>query len=222
MEPDRYFKALGMAEVMPWLSRYPWRLLRFDRGGYLCRYGEPVPMLLLLLEGRVSVSITPPHGRTHIITYCQPGELICGDVEVALGNTQATADLRADGGDTLCAGIPIAAHRGALLEDVDFLRFALSRVSREMVKDSLYAANNLLFPVEERLGAYLINTAQEGIFRGNLTRLSELLGVSYRQISRVMKTFLDRGWLERTEDGWRILEQEPLKRMAALMEEPLK
>lgn len=222
MDFEEHFKILGMDGTMLWLGRYPWRACRYGKGAYLCRYGEPVPLLLLLLEGRVSVSLTPPHGRTHIITYCSPGELICGDVEVSLGSTAATADLRADGGPVLCAGIPIAEHRAALLHDGDFLRFALGRVSREMVKDSLYAANNLLFPVEQRLGAYLVNTAQDGVFQGNLTRLSELLGVSYRQLSRVMKSFLDRGWLERTAGGWRILQPAPFQSMAALMDEPPK
>lgn len=217
---EGYFTALGLHESMPWLRRYPWELFRWRRGEYLCRYGESVPRLLLLLSGKVAVSITPPHGRTHLITYCAPGDLICGDVEVALGNTQATADLRAEEGDAYCASISIAAHREALMDDPDFLRCAVRRLAREMVKDSLYSANNLLFPVEERLGAYLVNTAQNGIFRGNLTRLSELFGVSYRQVSRVMKSFLERGWLERTGDGWRILRPEPLERMAELMDQP--
>ena len=141
-------------------------------------------------------------------------------MEVALENACATADLRAEEGPALCAAIPLEEHRQALMDDRDFLRFALRRVSREMIKDSLYAANNLLFPVEERLGAYLSNTARDGVFRGNLTRLSEMLGVSYRQVSRVMRSFLERGWLERTEGGWRILQPEPLERMAALMDEP--
>lgn len=217
---DGYFSALSLYTSMPWLSRYPWVLLRWRRGEYLCRYGGSVPRLLILLSGKVAVSISPPHGRTHLITYCTPGSLICGDVETVLGNTQATADLRAEEEDAWCASIPIAAHREALMNDLDFLRCAVRRLAREMVKDSLYAANNLLFPVEERLGAYLANTAQNGVFQGNLTRLSELFGVSYRQVSRVMKSFLERGWLERCADGWHILQPGPFERMAALMEEP--
>ena len=43
-----------------------------------------MPRLLFLLEGRVAVSITPSHGRTHLITCYDPVALICGDVEVAL------------------------------------------------------------------------------------------------------------------------------------------
>lgn len=197
----------------PWLSRYSWQLLRYQKGEYLCRYREPVPQLLFLLEGRVTVSLTPPHGRTHIITYCQSGSLICGDVEVALGNTHATADLRADGGDVLCAGGSIPRQREALLSDLDFLRCCVRRLSREMLKDSIYSANNLLFPLDQRLAAYIMGAAREGVFQANLTRTAELLGVSYRQLSRIMGRFAEQGLLEKTPAGWRLLDR---KRLAAL------
>lgn len=206
---------------LPWLERYPWQLLRYDNREYLCRYREPVPYLLFLLKGRVSVSITPPHGRTHIISYCPEGSLVCGDVEVALGNTCATADLRAEEGTALCAGISIAAHRQPLLTDLDFLQCALRRLSREMVRDSMYTAHNLLYPLEDRLGAYLFRSARDGVFRGNLTRTAELLGVSYRQLSRIMRAFTERGWLEKESGGWRILRLQPFQDMAGQMDDPL-
>lgn len=207
-------------ETHPWIYRYPWQLRRYAKGEYLCRYRESVPFLLLLLSGKVTVSISPPHGRTHIITYCAPGSLICGDVEVALGNTLATADLRSVEGDVWCASIPIAPHRKTLLSDLDFLRCTIQRLAREMVKDTCYAANNLLFPLEDRLGAYLIYNAEDDVFRGNLTRIAELLGVSYRHLSRVMGSFVERGWLEKISGGWRILSPAPLEKMAEQMDEP--
>lgn len=202
----------------PWLSRYPWELLRYQRGEYLCRYREPVPKLLFLLEGRVTVSLTPPHGRTHIITYCQSGTLICGDVEVALGNTHATADLRAEGGDALCAGCSISRHREDLLRDLDFLQCCVRRLSREMIKDSVYAANNLLFPLDQRLAAYIVGAASGGLFQANLTRTAELLGVSYRQLSRVMRGFTEQGLLEKGPEGWRILDREGMAALGADIE----
>ena len=52
----------------PWLSRYSWQLLRYQKGEYLCRYREPVPQLLFLLEGRVTVSLTPV-SYTHLDVY---------------------------------------------------------------------------------------------------------------------------------------------------------
>lgn len=191
-EPERLealFAAQGLAEKLPWLRRYPWQLLRFRRGEYLCQYGGPVPLLLLLLEGRVSVSLTPGHGRTHLVTWCGPGSLVCGDVEVAFRGAPATADLRAEEGPALCAGVGIDAHRAVLMDDPDFLRSTVRRLSQEMIKDSVHAANNLLFPLEDRLAGYLLEAAgPDGGFRGNLSRTAELPGVSYRQLSRVLRS----------------------------------
>lgn len=218
-DPDRLracFTALELMKRMPWAAHYPWRLLRFQRGEYLCRYGETVPLLLLLLEGRVTVSLTPGHGRTHLVTWCEPGQLICGDVETALDTALATADLRAEEGGVLCAGIGIAAHRETLMSDVEFLRYTVRRLSQKMIKDSVYAANNLLFPLEDRLAAYLLSASgDDGVFRGNLTRTAELLGVSYRQLSRVMRSFTALGRVERTREGWALLDRAALERQAA-------
>lgn len=210
------FAALGLEEQLPWVGRYPWRLLRFRKGEYLCQYGQPVPLLLLLLEGQVSISLTPGHGRTHLVAWCDPGDLICGDVEVAFQSGPATADLRAEQGPVLCAGIGIDAHRAALMDDLDFLRSTVRRLSREMIKDSVYAANNLLFPLEDRLAGYLLEAAgPDGIFRGNLSRTAELLGVSYRQLSRVLRSLDQEGKLERTAEGWAIRDRAALERQSA-------
>lgn len=210
--------ALAKTGELSWLARYPWAFLRFQKGEHLCRYREPVSSLLFLLEGRASVSITPPHGRTHIITFCEAGALICGDVEVALGNTLATADLRAEGGPAWCAALSIEEHRAVLLADAEFLRYSFRRVAGEMIHDSLCAANNLLFPVDERMAAYLLTASVERVFRGNLTHTAQLLGVSYRQISRVMRGFAERGWVEKGAEGWHILNFAALANFSAAVE----
>lgn len=210
--------ALGRETGMSWLGRYPWKLLRVQKGEYLCRYREPLSSLYLLLEGRISVSITPPHGRTHIVTFCAPGTLVCGDVEVALGNTLATADLRAEGGAAWCASLPIGDYRERLLDDADFLRYAFRRLAREMIHDAVCAANNLLFPLDERLAAYLLEVAHGEVFRENLTHTAQLLGVSYRQLARVLRGFAERGWMTRCEGGWRILDRSALAEFSAEIE----
>lgn len=213
---EGYFSTLSLPQHLPWVGSYPWQLLRFHRGEYLCQFGAPVPLLLLLLEGSVSISLTPGHGRTRLITLCQPGTLICGDVEVAQDGALATADLRAVEGEALCAGISISQHREALMQDLDFLRYAVRRLSQEMVKDSIYAANNLLFPLEDRMAGYILDTAgADGIFRANLTRTAELLGVSYRQLSRVLRSLSDQGRITRTRQGWQITDRPALERQSA-------
>lgn len=202
----------------PWLERYPWQLCRYGKREYLCRFREPVGQLLFLLEGRVSVSLTPPHGRTHIITWSLTEGLICGDVEVALGNTTASADLRSEDG-ALCLSLPIAPHVEALREDNEFLRYALARLSDQMIHQSIYTANNLLFLLETRMAGYVLAYSEDGIFRANLTHTAELLGASYRQLSRVMRGFTEQGLLKKEGDAWHITGWDALDAMAADMEQ---
>lgn len=202
-----------LCKSYPWLGRYPWELCRYARREYLCHYRESVERLIFLLEGAVSVSLTPPHGRTHIITYATVDDLICGDVEVALGSSLASADLRAEE-NTLCLTLPIAPHREALLGDNDFLRFALARLSTQMVRQSIYTANNLLFPLENRMAAYILYYLVGDPFEVNLTHTAELMGASYRQLSRVMREYRERGFLEKTDSGWRILDRSALEVLA--------
>lgn len=204
----------------PWLSGYPWQLCRYAKREYLCRFREPIYRLIFLLEGRVSISITPPHGRTHIIVYAGTDDLLCGDVEVALSNTVANADLRAET-EALCLFLPIAPHLAALQRDRDFLFYALGRLSRQMVNESIYTANNLLFPLENRLAAYVLYYSEGNMFRANLTRIAELMGVSYRQLSRVMRGFIQEGLLVKAEGGWHITGREKLELLSADIENPI-
>lgn len=211
-EPDRLetlLAASGM-HAIPWVDRYPWQLVQIPKGEHLCRLGEPVGHLVLFLEGRLSVSVPTPQGRSYLISYCRVGTLVCGDVEVAEGGSSAATDIRAE---TLswCAVIPLDPYRQALLSDLDFLRYALRRLSGELVRGSIYAANNLLAPLENRLAKYLIITAHQGVFQENLTRLAELMGVSYRQLSRVMRSFRERGYIRKEGAAWRLVDTAALE-----------
>lgn len=51
-----------------------------------------------------------------------------GDVEVVLGNIQATTDQRAQEDGALCAALPLAEYREALCSDLGFLRYASRRL----------------------------------------------------------------------------------------------
>ena len=80
-----------------------------------------------------------------------------GDVEVVLGNIQATTDQRAQEDGALCAALPLAEYREALCSDLGFLRYASRRLARIVVMNTFRATNDLLLPLENRLAAYLLS-----------------------------------------------------------------
>ena len=148
----------------------------------------------------------------------QPGELVGGDVEVVLGNVQATTDQRAQEDGALCAALPLAEYREALCSDLGFLRYASRRLARIVVMNTFRATNDLLLPLENRLAAYLLSQAEDGWFHGTLTRTAETLSTSYRQLTRVMSRFAQAGYLRRTPEGWRLEEPDALQALAESVE----
>ena len=109
-DPERLaalFARCRIPERLPWTAAYPWTLQYYEKGEYLCRLREPMQSLYLLLEGGIQTSLTNAAGRTRLVATAQPGELVGGDVEVVLGNIQATTDQRAQEDGALCAALPL-------------------------------------------------------------------------------------------------------------------
>ena len=216
-DPERLaalFARCRIPERLPWTAAYPWTLQYYEKGEYLCRLREPMESLYLLLEGGIQTSLTNAAGRTRLVATAQPGELVGGDVEVVLGNVQATTDQRAQEDGALCAALPLAEYREALCSDLGFLRYASRRLARIVVMNTFRATNDLLLPLENRLAAYLLSQAEDGWFHGTLTRTAETLSTSYRQLTRVMSRFAQAGYLRRTPEGWRLEEPDALQALA--------
>ena len=220
-DPERLaalFARCRIPERLPWTAAYPWTLQYYEKGEYLCRLREPMQSLYLLLEGGIQTSLTNAAGRTRLVATAQPGELVGGDVEVVLGNVQATTDQRAQEDGALCAALPLAEYREALCSDLGFLRYASRRLARIVVMNTFRATNDLLLPLENRLAAYLLSQAEDGWFHGTLTRTAETLSTSYRQLTRVMSRFAQAGYLRRTPEGWRLEEPDALQALAESVE----
>ena len=163
--------------------------------------GNPWRASTCFWRGGIQTSLTNAAGRTRLVATAQPGELVGGDVEVVLGNVQATTDQRAQEDGALCAALPLAEYREALCSDLGFLRYASRRLARIVVMNTFRATNDLLLPLENRLAAYLLSQAEDGWFHGTLTRTAETLSTSYRQLTRVMSRFAQAGYLRRTPRG---------------------
>ena len=210
-DPERLaalFARCRISERLPWTAAYPWTLQYYEKGEYLCRLREPMQSLYLLLEGGIQTSLTNAAGRTRL----------GGDVEVVLGNIQATTDQRAQEDGALCAALPLAEYREALCSDLGFLRYASRRLARIVVMNTFRATNDLLLPLENRLAAYLLSQVEDGWFHGTLTRTAETLSTSYRQLTRVMSRFAQAGYLRRTPEGWRLEDPDALRALAESVE----
>ncbi|MBB6695545.1 cyclic nucleotide-binding domain-containing protein [Cohnella xylanilytica] len=184
-------------ELLPHLA-----LRKYEPDERLCSQGDKPDHLYLLVEGKLRVSTSSAEGRTLVLTFHQPPELI-GEIEFARG---------ADYLNTVEAVTPVVAISAPYrylsafaLDHPPFLRWLLDVISRKFWTKSESLSFNLMHPVETRLAGYLLSRAADCSgtpFQGRL-RSAELkdaanaIGTSYRHLNRVIGRLCAEGLLER-------------------------
>ena len=110
-----------------------------------------------------------------------------------------------------CVGVSLSRHRDVLLNDVPFLQYVGKTLAERLTsRDESF----LLDPLEIRLSYFILANAQEGIFRFNLTEASKILNVSYRHLTRTLKSFCEDGLLEKQGHAFLIVAPDALVRLS--------
>ncbi|MGG1575245.1 Crp/Fnr family transcriptional regulator [Fictibacillus sp. NRS-1165] len=201
-------------QLMPHLKLY-----QFNRGENICSQGEPSEYLYVLVKGKVKVFTTSPEGKTLILSFKTPLELI-GDIEYVRG-TDTVNTVEAVSPVTM-----IGVHQRWLKkyasEDSAFLQFLLKIITDKFYVKSNSLRFNLLYPVEVRLASYLLSvsfdesnsllTGQHSA--GSLKDAANLIGTSYRHMNRVIQQFCNEGLVERNSKGILVKDREGLRRLA--------
>lgn len=159
------------------------RLLTFQKGELLCKEGEYLPYLLLLIAGKVKVCVTEANGKTLLLSFYDRGSIL-GDIELMLdnpGTTTATAITT-----VRCVGLPMNSCRHELTENLTFMKYTAQTIAIKLEASARRTATNMLHTLESRLCAYIIATSENEYFQENLTEIAELLGTSYRHLLRSM------------------------------------
>lgn len=198
-------------ESFRFLASYPFELFSFTREERLCTYGEPMPYLLLLMEGKAKIFLTLENGKTLLVAFIEAMELI-GDLElctdhIARNSVQATTK-------AYCLGVPMSYCMDVMLKDPVFLRLISTELAKKLDGCSSTYAVNMLYPLSSRLAGYLLYMEEDGAFLEHLGALSEYLGTSYRHLLRVFHEFLESGFIARESGGYRILNRMALMELA--------
>lgn len=208
----------GLLQKAPTLLEYPVVISRFARGQTLLRYGQRMAQLSFLLEGRAKVFRVMENGRSvlHALFEGQAAQNpaameVLGDLELLMGYHKATTDVVAIT-EGIMLNIPLEPCREKLLSDAKMLRFLGGELARKLERSSRVGAQNLLYPLPVRLAAYMLFSAQNGLFHENLGQVSELLATSYRHLLRTMKGFCESGAVARCPEGYRIVDRAALLR----------
>jgi CRP-like cAMP-binding protein len=191
---------------------YPLEVVHYRSGEHICRYGDSLTHIYFFLTGKAKVYSLLSNGKSYLHTFYNQFEII-GDVEFVnhlsiKTNIQAITEV-------YCLLLPLNQCHDTLYNDCKFLRAACSHLANKLDITGQLNSHNLLYPLDERLAAYIINSTTNDLFSENLTYLSELLGTSYRHLLRTLKFFCEKGYLKKEKYGYKIIAPSQLSDLGA-------
>lgn len=194
-----YLDKFEFQKILTLSNRYEIQLCEFHAGEYVCHTGDEANFIYFFLEGKAKVYTMTESGKSLLFSFYQEFEFV-GDVELMIdkpmvANVECISKV-------YCFRISTVRYRDLLLEDNKLLRTIAAQLARKLNNISSNSARNLLYPLENRLAAYIISMSKESYFNENLVQTAELLGTSYRHLLRCLKKFCENRYMEKIENGY--------------------
>lgn len=195
-------------------------LMFFKKNEYIWRQGEASKCLYFFIQGKAKVYTTLSNGKSLLLCF-YPEVKVFGDLELMSGQTAAASVQAIE--DTYCIIISLEKVQDYLFNDVKFLRFIGNSLSEKLNQSSKNSSINLLYPLENRLASYILETSQiitnnEAsvlVFNENLTEIAELLGTSYRHLLRTLNSLCQKNIIIKRNNYFEIMDKQSLKKLAA-------
>ncbi len=172
--------------------------VHFEKNDRLLTEGEDLEYVYILLKGRIQTVHSTNNGAMNLNAISKPIS-VYGQVEFMNGQP-VNHDVIALS-PCLCLRFDVEKYGSRFMNDVVFMRY----VARSLANISYNLANNaaisLNFPVENRLASYLMLAEQNGIIQDNFVQVAQMIGSSYRQVQRVLKNFIEEGYIVKVKRG---------------------
>lgn len=193
-------------------------LYSFDQGEFICSQGDPAQYLYVLVKGKIKIYTTSAEGKTLILSFKTPLEVI-GDVEYVRGIEII---------NTVEAVSPVTMigvhHRWLEKYSKGYsplLQFLLDIITKKFTVKSTSLSYNLLYPVEMRLASYLLSASSDesdSLLKGkqsiSIKDAANLIGTSYRHLNRVIAQFCTEGLVERNKGFILVKDRKGLRAIA--------
>lgn len=214
----RYYLKYEMEQLFTLNHLEEFELIKVNRLEYICFQEKSMEYLCFLVEGKAKVFKSLANGKTLLISFYEPFEVI-GDVELikAMPSVCTVQALET----CYLLALPVEKLRASLRKDTKFLNFVCNALAEKLDHISNNSSINLLYPLENRLASYINMTAVKleksnhiRCFNENLTELAELLGISYRHLLRTLSGLCQEEILSRQKEGYVILNEEAIRKLA--------
>ncbi len=220
---EELVKKYHLEECFSFLEDYRRQLRVFRAGKREQVFGqaEERQEIYILLSGRVKVYATMSNGRQLLLHYHDKmglfGESILAEEELDDNNYYYTETLT----EIVGIALYVTPIRELLMRDVKFLRFYIRSLQRRFRQLGSAQPMNVLNSSQRNVAGYIWSKlASRGkeqeepfYFHENLREVSELMGISYRHLHRVLRGLMDQGILARTDRGYLVTDAAGLRRL---------
>ncbi len=189
------------------------QVCQFERGEFIYKEGSYPQYIYYLVEGKAKLYVTHENGKVSLINFLQAPTFM-GEVELL--NSQRYSKAIQTVTKTICLAIPINACKNKLLTDVTFLRHLCSFLSEKATRTSAKHTQNQAYPLENRLAAFIMLSADGNFYKEKHTEVCEYLGVSYRHLLHVLAQLCKTDIIEKQSPGYIIRDRERLEKLAKL------
>lgn len=214
-----YLKHYKLWEIIDESLRENLRFYRFKPGEHLVVSDEILEYFYFMVEGKAKVYSLLENGKSLLVRFYKPLEII-GEMEL-FSNMRSISNLQAIS-EVHCLGIRSDIIRETCISNNKMLEYFCRSLSGKLLNFNISSSINLSYPLENRLASYLMavsvneETAPivEQMFTENMTELADLLGCSYRHLTRTVRTFIDEGIISKNKKHIEILDGDKLKDLA--------
>lgn len=197
-------------DIIPYLTVH-----QFEKGEFIFKERSHPEYLYYMIEGKAKLYVTHKNGKVSLIDFitspCFMGEIELLDSNRVSKGIQTVTK-------TICLAIPIQQCKKRLLTDVIFLREVCMFLSDKEMKVTAKYTQNQVYPLENRLAAFILLSSDQGFYKEKHTEICEFLGVSYRHLLYTLAAFCEAGILVKQNRGYVIQNKDKL---LALSEEIL-
>ena len=179
-------------------------------GSVLFEEKQACPGMPLIDEGVVKVYKTFPNGRELLMYYLDAGQTCTASVACLFGTPLYNARAVAQTSVTMRLVPPALFH--ACLSDPDFQRFVMVQFA-ERLSDLMVLIDAIVtHRIDQRLAARLLAHGPDCTLTHQ--QLADELGSVREIVTRVVRQFVDQGWVASERGHIRILQLEPMERFS--------
>ena len=181
------FHIKGCFESMTGLS---FELVNFGENEFMIKEGEQPDSIYFILVGTVKLYACSKK-RDFGVVFMNKG--LVGDAEFVTGSV-ATRSAQVEG-DVLCMRLSTRNCRHRLMSDRTFLRYLAQQLAEKLTLTETSTDASVHMRTEDKLYDYLKLSSEDGRVSESLGDISQIMGVSYRHLIRMMNTLVDEGKL---------------------------